>query len=165
MSFLFGFVPKDNNYKSEAIESSAETQNQQNCEANNKIEASQYSPFQIGFLPVDEEAAKAAAKEAEKSRLPSSEYRLFGYVNRDAIETNTNEDVNTTQEIQQPRRRALVTGASGLLGRAVMRELSSTLHWEVKGLAFKRATQFFEKVDITKQEELRVVVEQFKVNT
>lgn len=59
-------------------------------------------------------------------------------------------------------KKVLITGASGLLGRAVYKEFSSDASWEVLGLAFSRASGNLRKVDITSSEELTKVFDEFK---
>ncbi|XP_021339207.1 methionine adenosyltransferase 2 subunit beta-like isoform X3 [Mizuhopecten yessoensis] len=59
-------------------------------------------------------------------------------------------------------RRVLITGASGLLGRAVYKEFLSDASWEVLGLAFSRASGNLRKVDITSNDELNKVFDDFK---
>ncbi|XP_002741389.1 methionine adenosyltransferase 2 subunit beta-like [Saccoglossus kowalevskii] len=58
-------------------------------------------------------------------------------------------------------KRVLITGASGLLGRPVLKEFTNA-SWEVLGLAFSRATGSLKKVDITDEEQVRNVMKEFK---
>ncbi|XP_071490245.1 methionine adenosyltransferase 2 subunit beta-like [Diadema antillarum] len=60
--------------------------------------------------------------------------------------------------------RILVTGASGLLGRALMKELQACPTTEPLGLAFSRAKDGLRKVDIRSEEEVRAVMQEFKPN-
>ena len=60
-------------------------------------------------------------------------------------------------------RRALITGASGLLGRAVLKEFSESPSWEALGLAFSRAQGALKKVDITDPVQVQQVLQEFKV--
>ncbi|XP_033742428.1 methionine adenosyltransferase 2 subunit beta-like [Pecten maximus] len=59
-------------------------------------------------------------------------------------------------------KKVLITGASGLLGRAVYKEFLTDASWEVLGLAFSRASGNLRKVDITSSEELTKVFDDFK---
>lgn len=59
-------------------------------------------------------------------------------------------------------KKVLITGASGLLGRAVMREFESNGAWCVLGLAFSRAGQKLKKIDITDQKAVSDVMQEFK---
>ena len=45
--------------------------------------------------------------------------------------------------------KVLVTGATGLLGRAIMREFHSVKDWEVLGTCWTRSAPNCEKVDLT----------------
>jgi len=57
----------------------------------------------------------------------------------------------------------LLTGASGLLGRAILRELQKyPAKWEVLGLAFSRTAGGLKKVDLNNSDELQCVVSDFK---
>jgi len=62
-------------------------------------------------------------------------------------------------------KRVLITGASGLLGRAIFREFKSDSSWTVCGLAFSRAGEDLVRVDLTCREAVDKVVEDFKVLT
>ena len=59
--------------------------------------------------------------------------------------------------------RILITGASGLLGRAVFELFSTDPQWQTQGLAFERANDKLKKVDITNPEEVKKVIFDFKV--
>ncbi|KAK3724925.1 hypothetical protein QZH41_005693 [Actinostola sp. cb2023] len=59
-------------------------------------------------------------------------------------------------------RRVLITGASGLLGRALMKAFSSSLNWQVLGLAHTRVSGNLQKVNLLDFEETRRIVEEFK---
>lgn len=61
-------------------------------------------------------------------------------------------------------KRVLITGASGLLGRAIYNEFCSDKTWEVLGLAFSRASGSLRKVDLTDVEQVQEVVNSFKVS-
>lgn len=58
--------------------------------------------------------------------------------------------------------KVLITGASGLLGRALVLEFSKH-SWEVCGLAFSRAKDKLIKVDLNNIEEVKKIVQNFKV--
>ncbi|XP_071127491.1 methionine adenosyltransferase 2 subunit beta-like isoform X1 [Mytilus edulis] len=58
-------------------------------------------------------------------------------------------------------KKVLITGASGLLGRAVYKEFVNEGSWEVLGLAFSRCTGKLRKCDITKDEEVKTVMKEF----
>lgn len=60
-------------------------------------------------------------------------------------------------------KRVLITGASGLLGRAVMREFERDGSWGVLGLAFSRAGDKLRKVDITDKQAVFSIMQEFKV--
>ncbi|XP_071087248.1 methionine adenosyltransferase 2 subunit beta-like [Haliotis cracherodii] len=59
-------------------------------------------------------------------------------------------------------KRVLITGASGLLGRAVFQEFSAAPSWEVLGLAFSRSGDKLRKVDLTDPSAIQQVVQEFK---
>lgn len=59
-------------------------------------------------------------------------------------------------------KRVLVTGASGLLGRAIMNAFSDAPNWEVLGLAHSRVSGNLKKVDLLNFEETKKVIEDFK---
>lgn len=59
-------------------------------------------------------------------------------------------------------RRVMVTGASGLLGRAIMKAFSDAPNWQVLGLAHSRVSGDLQKVDLLDFEETKRVVETFK---
>lgn len=58
--------------------------------------------------------------------------------------------------------KVLITGASGLLGRALVLEFSKN-SWDVCGLAFSRAKNNLVKVDLNATEEVKKIIENFKV--
>eukprot|EP00058_Branchiostoma_floridae_P025888 XP_002611378.1 hypothetical protein BRAFLDRAFT_73226 [Branchiostoma floridae] len=60
--------------------------------------------------------------------------------------------------------RVLITGASGLLGRALMQEFQGAAGWEVLGLAYSRAGGSLKKVDLRDQAAVRETVQEFKPN-
>lgn len=59
-------------------------------------------------------------------------------------------------------KKVLITGASGLLGRAIFREFEGEGSWQVFGLAFSRATEKLKKVDLTNIESVTQVINDFK---
>jgi len=60
----------------------------------------------------------------------------------------------------------IVTGASGLLGRALCRELkNNAASWVVHGLAWSRATGDLLKVDITNRSSVREVFQRLEVSS
>ena len=61
--------------------------------------------------------------------------------------------------------RVLVTGASGMLGRSVMKELlKNAKSWETLGLAYSRIESGLKKCDLTDPQQVKTVFEEFKVN-
>ncbi|XP_064637262.1 methionine adenosyltransferase 2 subunit beta-like isoform X2 [Lineus longissimus] len=60
--------------------------------------------------------------------------------------------------------KVMITGASGLFGRAISREFSGHSNWDVLGLAFSRARDGMKKVDLTKPEEVQEVMQSYKPN-
>ena len=61
-------------------------------------------------------------------------------------------------------KRVLVTGASGLLGRAIYKEFGNRDEYEVLGLAFSRAGEMFTKLDLTDEREVSKLIAQFRVS-
>jgi len=62
---------------------------------------------------------------------------------------------------QQPGRRVLVTGASGLLGRQVLKELNRH-GWDTRGLCSTRCREGLVKCDLTKPAEIQLQIAEFK---
>ena len=60
------------------------------------------------------------------------------------------------------KQRVIITGASGLLGRAIMKEFLNSDKWEVLGLAHSRAKNVLRKVDLLDFDESKRVVKEFK---
>lgn len=58
--------------------------------------------------------------------------------------------------------KVLITGASGLLGRAILKEFEADGGWECMGLAFTRANANLRKVDLKDENAVREVVSQFR---
>lgn len=62
-------------------------------------------------------------------------------------------------------KKVIITGASGLLGRAVIKAFDNDPSWEVTGLAFSRATGNLRKVDLTDKQAVKKIFEEIKVKT
>ena len=60
-------------------------------------------------------------------------------------------------------KRVLISGASGLLGRALLKEYISDGSWDVLGLAFSRTREPLRKVDLRSKEDVEEVISTFKV--
>ncbi|XP_068718927.1 methionine adenosyltransferase 2 subunit beta-like [Montipora capricornis] len=58
--------------------------------------------------------------------------------------------------------RVLITGASGLLGRAIFKEFSNSDKWDVLGLAYSRATGGLKKLNLLDFDETKRFVKEFK---
>lgn len=62
------------------------------------------------------------------------------------------------------KNRVLITGASGLLGRAIKNAFSAQLqYWEVLGTAFSRANEDLIKLDLNQKSDVLKTVQNFKV--
>ena len=61
-----------------------------------------------------------------------------------------------------PYRRVLVTGATGLLGRAVYEEFQNNA-WDSLGCGYTRARPRFLKCNLLDEEALRSIIQQFQV--
>lgn len=61
-------------------------------------------------------------------------------------------------------KKVLITGASGLLGRAILKEFSNFDGWEALGLAFSRAQGGLRKVDLKNKDEVNYVIQEFQPN-
>lgn len=59
-------------------------------------------------------------------------------------------------------KRVMITGASGLLGRAVLQEFENDESWTAQGLAFSRAGNKLKKVDITDRHAVADAMQYFK---
>ena len=59
----------------------------------------------------------------------------------------------------------LITGASGLLGRAIYKHLSDHSSWTLLGLAYSRAGDHLKKVDITNKADIAKTIQDFKVKS
>lgn len=60
--------------------------------------------------------------------------------------------------------KVLLTGASGLLGRAILKELKTCSQWDVLGLSFSRTTDDLMKCDLTQHEQVQDVLTKFRPN-
>lgn len=58
--------------------------------------------------------------------------------------------------------KVLITGASGLLGRAIKTEFEKISSWNILGLGYSRLEGGLMKVDLTDENALREVIEDFK---
>uniref|UniRef100_A0A4W3H966 Methionine adenosyltransferase 2 subunit beta n=1 Tax=Callorhinchus milii TaxID=7868 RepID=A0A4W3H966_CALMI len=63
-----------------------------------------------------------------------------------------------------PDRRVLVTGATGLLGRAVYKEFADN-DWDTMGCGYKRARPKFEQVNLLDPSAVRQLIQEFKPHT
>lgn len=59
-------------------------------------------------------------------------------------------------------KKVLITGASGLLGREVLKTFQG-FGWDVLGLAYTRAKDNLKKVDLTDTELLQDVIKEYQV--
>lgn len=59
-------------------------------------------------------------------------------------------------------KKVLITGASGLLGREVLKTFQ-VFGWDVLGLAYTRAKDNLKKVDLTDTELLQDVIKEYQV--
>ncbi|KAL6045286.1 hypothetical protein STEG23_023112, partial [Scotinomys teguina] len=69
--------------------------------------------------------------------------------------------VCTHEEINIPSRRVLVTGATGLLGRAVYKEFQES-NWHTIGCGFRRARPKFEQVNLLDSEAVHHLIHDFQ---
>lgn len=60
-------------------------------------------------------------------------------------------------------KKVLITGASGLLGRAVFKEFSARSDWSTLGLAYSRVSDKLSKVDLTDAAAVEKTIAEFKV--
>lgn len=58
--------------------------------------------------------------------------------------------------------RILLTGASGVLGRAIKKELTTNSDWSVLGLGYQRVFGDLQKCDLTNKDEVIAIFESFK---
>lgn len=58
--------------------------------------------------------------------------------------------------------KCLVTGGSGLLGRAVMKEFQDNLSWDVLGIALHRIKNGVERVDLTDAPAVQKIIREYK---
>ena len=59
---------------------------------------------------------------------------------------------------------AVITGASGLLGRSVYQEFLSRPDWHVVGLAFSRAKGKLRQIDIRNPSEIHSLMDEVRVS-
>ncbi len=59
-------------------------------------------------------------------------------------------------------RKVLITGASGLLGRAIFQSFTESTKWEVLGLAYSRAGEKLRRVDLCDRQAVEKVLEEFQ---
>lgn len=67
------------------------------------------------------------------------------------------------ENVAIPYRRVLITGATGLLGRAVYKEFQNNA-WDALGTGYSRARPRFLKCNLLDEEALRSVIQQFQVS-
>uniref|UniRef100_UPI00398E9722 methionine adenosyltransferase 2 subunit beta n=1 Tax=Pristiophorus japonicus TaxID=55135 RepID=UPI00398E9722 len=65
------------------------------------------------------------------------------------------------EDVSVPDRRVLVTGATGLLGRAVYKEFLDN-NWNAVGCGYRRARPKFEKVNLLDPGAVRKIIQEFK---
>ncbi|XP_072120189.1 methionine adenosyltransferase 2 subunit beta [Mobula birostris] len=65
------------------------------------------------------------------------------------------------EDVSVPDRRVLVTGATGLLGRAVYKEFAEN-GWDAVGCGYRRARPRFEKVNLLEAGEVRRMIQEVK---
>uniref|UniRef100_A0A8C5PZ58 Methionine adenosyltransferase 2 subunit beta n=1 Tax=Leptobrachium leishanense TaxID=445787 RepID=A0A8C5PZ58_9ANUR len=65
------------------------------------------------------------------------------------------------EDVIVPNKRALITGATGLLGRAVFKEFKDN-NWHVVGCGYSRARPRFERVDLLDAAAVKALVQDFK---
>merc|ERR1719498_2330072 len=87
------------------------------------------------------------------------------------MDSNTVEPVRSCQGFKRARtskwscqrgRRVLVTGASGLLGRQLFRQLQECGDWQVRGLCSSRYREKLVVCDLTKEGEVEKQMQEFK---
>jgi len=69
-------------------------------------------------------------------------------------------DTQSCAQVEAKGRRVLITGASGLLGRQILRQLEGN-DWEVRGLAFSRCTGKLVSCDLTQEGAVEKQIEDF----
>uniref|UniRef100_A0A2K6EP32 Methionine adenosyltransferase 2 subunit beta n=1 Tax=Propithecus coquereli TaxID=379532 RepID=A0A2K6EP32_PROCO len=65
------------------------------------------------------------------------------------------------EEVNIPNRRVLVTGATGLLGRAVFKEFQEN-NWHAVGCGFRRARPKFEQVNLLDSNAVHHIIHDFQ---
>uniref|UniRef100_A0A2K6V1L6 Methionine adenosyltransferase 2 subunit beta n=1 Tax=Saimiri boliviensis boliviensis TaxID=39432 RepID=A0A2K6V1L6_SAIBB len=66
------------------------------------------------------------------------------------------------EEVNIPNRRVLVTGATGLLGRAVHKEFQQN-NWHAVGCGFRRARPKFEQVNLLDSNAVHHIIHDFQL--
>uniref|UniRef100_A0A8C8YRV8 Methionine adenosyltransferase 2 subunit beta n=1 Tax=Prolemur simus TaxID=1328070 RepID=A0A8C8YRV8_PROSS len=66
------------------------------------------------------------------------------------------------EEVNIPNRRVLVTGATGLLGRAVFKEFQQN-NWHAVGCGFRRARPKFEQVNLLDSNAVHHIIHDFQL--
>lgn len=66
------------------------------------------------------------------------------------------------EEVNIPSRRVLITGATGLLGRAVYKEFQQS-NWHAVGCGFRRARPKFEQVNLLDSEAVHHLIHDFQL--
>ncbi|XP_034262142.1 methionine adenosyltransferase 2 subunit beta isoform X2 [Pantherophis guttatus] len=65
------------------------------------------------------------------------------------------------EDVDIPNRRVLITGATGLLGRAVYKEFKAS-HWHTLGCGYSRARPLFEQVNLLDSAAIHSVIQDFQ---
>ncbi|XP_058026623.1 methionine adenosyltransferase 2 subunit beta isoform X2 [Ahaetulla prasina] len=65
------------------------------------------------------------------------------------------------EDVDIPNRRVLITGATGLLGRAVYKEFKAN-HWHTLGCGYSRARPLFEQVNLLDSAAIHSVIQDFQ---
>lgn len=66
------------------------------------------------------------------------------------------------EEVNIPNRRALITGATGLLGRAVYKEFQQN-NWHAVGCGFRRARPKFEQINLLDSAAVHHMIHDFQL--
>ncbi|KAB1259398.1 Hyaluronan mediated motility receptor [Camelus dromedarius] len=83
------------------------------------------------------------------------------FINPQNISGPGNKNVNAQEEVNIPNRRVLVTGATGLLGRAVYKEFQQN-NWHAVGCGFRRARPKFEQVNLLDSNAVHHIIYDFQ---
>uniref|UniRef100_A0A7M4EGI0 Methionine adenosyltransferase 2 subunit beta n=1 Tax=Crocodylus porosus TaxID=8502 RepID=A0A7M4EGI0_CROPO len=87
------------------------------------------------------------------SRVPGS--------NEADFHTNLGLQVSQHEDVDIPNRRVLITGATGLLGRAVYKEFNEN-SWHAVGCGYRRARPKFEQVNLLDSDAVHVIIQDFQ---